>query len=166
MSIKFHFRSFFFHYCPQSCGKVIFLHLSVSHSVHKGGRAWQGGACMACGGVQGTGGMCGRGACMVGGGGVWQGGMHERGCMWQGGMWGTHTPHQILQDMVNEQGVCMARGHAWHEGVCVAGGHAWKGVHVAHTHPHQILPDMVNERAVSILLECILVNKIHSQSTF
>ena len=40
------------------------------------------------------------------------------------------------------------------------GGHAW----LAHTppRPQQILRDTVNERAVRILLECILVFKVHS----
>ena len=54
----------------QSCGKVMFLHLSVSHSVH--------GGCMAGGGHTWQGGMHGRGACvagkgMHGGGGGWRG---------------------------------------------------------------------------------------------
>ena len=55
----------------RSCGKVKFLHLSFSHSVHRGacvarGRVWQGGTCMA-GGNGGEGhawqgeGMCDRG---------------------------------------------------------------------------------------------------------
>ena len=59
--------------------KVMFLHLSVSHSVH-GGHAWLWGACMIAGGVgvhdwgvHGCGSVCmvaWGGACMVGGG-VW-----------------------------------------------------------------------------------------------
>ena len=44
----------------------MFLHLFVSHSVHKGGRAWQGG--------------------MHGGGHAWQGGVHGKGGMH--GRWG------------------------------------------------------------------------------
>ena len=58
--------------------KVMFLHLSVSHSVHRGvcvvagGHAWlQGGAFMVARGMHGC-----QGACMVGG--AWLGGMH--GC--------------------------------------------------------------------------------------
>ena len=88
-------------YRPQrSCGKVKFLHLSVSHSVHRGvcmaggmhGRGvcvWQG-ACMAGVCVCVAGGMHGRGH-------VWQGvcvagGMHSRDHVWQQGMHGTHVP--------------------------------------------------------------------------
>ena len=41
-----------------SCGKVMFLHLSVSHSVHGEGRAWRRG--MHGKGVCGGGGMRGR----------------------------------------------------------------------------------------------------------
>ena len=40
------------------CGKVIFSHASVSHSVHGGRRVWRGGACM-------VGGMRGRGVCVA-----------------------------------------------------------------------------------------------------
>ena len=68
-------------------------------------------------------------------------------------------------------GVCVAGGmcgggHAWQEGVC-GRGHAWwgcvwhGGACVAAPPPHQILRDTVNERAVRILLECILVSKLH-----
>ena len=88
----------------------MFLHLSVSHSVH-------GGACMA-------GGMCGRGhvwqgACVAGDGGV-----HGRGaCMagghaWQGGMHG--------------RGASVAGGHLWQGGIC-GRGCAWQGVCMADT---------------------------------
>ena len=35
------------------------------------------------------------------------GGMCDRGCVWQGGMCGMHTPHQILRDTVNERAVCI-----------------------------------------------------------
>ena len=87
------------HYRPQrSYGKVIFC--------PRGGGGE--GACIVegmrgMGGVHGGGGgMCGRGACMAGGGAV-----HGRGCVWQGGMCGMHTPHQILRDTVNEQAVCI-----------------------------------------------------------
>ena len=59
----------------RSCRKVMFSHLSVSHSAHKG-------ACMAMG-------VHGRVACISGQGRhVWWGGMHGRGCVWQGGMHG------------------------------------------------------------------------------
>ena len=51
------FRLLLVYYRPQTkFAKVMFLHLSVSHSVH-------GGGCMA-GGVCVMGGMRGRGACM------------------------------------------------------------------------------------------------------
>ena len=80
------------YYRPQmKFAKVMFLHVSVSHSVQRGrawpgGHAWQG-ACMAgwgcaggmCGGGRACqGGMCGvAGACMVGGGGVRGGGVRS-----------------------------------------------------------------------------------------
>ena len=73
------------------CGKVMFLHLSISHSVH----AWQGGAYMG-GGMHGRGqgwGVCGRGVCMAGGH-VW------RGCTWQGA---------CMAGGVCGRGACMAR---------------------------------------------------------
>ena len=67
------------YYCPQmKFVKVMFLHLSVSHSVHRGG-AWQGGAWQG-GAWQGgawQGGVHDGGACMAGG--MWQWGMHGRG---------------------------------------------------------------------------------------
>ena len=85
-----------FYYRPQTkFAKVMFLHLSVSHSVHRGGacvargRAWQG-VCMARGAY-----MAG-GTCMAGGGHVWQEGMHGRGHVW------------------GREGVCMAGGCACH----------------------------------------------------
>ena len=62
--------SFFVTGCKQSCRKVLFLHLSVSHSVHIG-------ACMV-GGICSGGhawGMCMAGVC---------GGMHGRVHVWQG----------------------------------------------------------------------------------
>ena len=70
--------------------------------------------------------------CPRGGGGhVWWWGA----CVAGGGMcgWGVHG-----------SGVCVAGGHVWW------GGHAW-----------QILRDMVNEQAVRILLQCILVTRMH-----
>ena len=80
-------------YHPQTkFAKVMFLHLSVSPSVHRGGV----GACMAEGrgcawgdewvrglGACVAGGVHGRGVCMAGGG------MCGRGCAWQGGMHAT-----------------------------------------------------------------------------
>ena len=79
---------------PTKFAKVMFLHLSVSHSVHRG-------VCVA--GVD----VHGRGACMVGafmvGGSAWQG--HAS----QGGMCG--------------RGACITGRHAW-QGASMAGGHA------------------------------------------
>ena len=66
-SIQTYYESYHFsyHYCPQrSCGKVMFLHLSVWYSVHRGRHAWGGrawlGACVAEG-------CAWQGACMYGG---------------------------------------------------------------------------------------------------
>ena len=67
----------------------------VCHSVH-----WGGGACMV-GGMHGRV-MRGMGAACVAWGSAWQGrhawqGAYVTGvCVWQGGMRGMHTPHQIL----------------------------------------------------------------------
>ena len=55
----------------RSCGKVMFSHLSVNHSVHREA-CLAGGACVAEGGACMAGGMCGRGH-------VWQGGVHGGG---------------------------------------------------------------------------------------
>ena len=57
--------------CKGSCGKVMFLHLSVSHSVHRGGHV---------GGTSGRGACIVVGACMAAGVCV-VGGMHGRGAM-------------------------------------------------------------------------------------
>ena len=74
----------------------MFLHLSVSHSVHRGRCVWQG-ACVA-------GGHAWQRACMAGGH-AWQGGMHGRGvCMAGGHVW--------------QGGACMV-------GVCMAGVCVW-----------------------------------------
>ena len=98
--------------------KVMFLHLSVSHSVHRGG------------------GMCGRGACVAGGlfmvgGHAWQGGMccggmhggrayMAVGHAWQGGVHG--RGHEWLGS-VHGRGACMAGGmHGG--GACIAVGNA------------------------------------------
>ena len=148
------------YYRPQTkFAKVMFLHLSVSHSVHRGGGACvvAGGACVVVGGRRGCGGCAWlQGVCMVAGGCAWLqgvcmvagdvhgcggdmhgcGGMHGcRGCTW---LWGA----------------CMvAGGHAWLQGACVAvGGPAWWWGGV-----RGIRRDAVNERPVRILLECILV---------
>ena len=86
-------------YRPQTkFAKVMFLHLSVSHSVHRGGRAWQGGmhgrgACVA-GGVHGVGACVAEGACMVGAC------MAEGACM-AGGMHAMDTP-PTPRDMVSQ----------------------------------------------------------------
>ena len=101
-----------------SCGKVMFLHLSVillTGGMHGRGCAWQG-ACMA-GGVCFAGGMCIRG--MHGGGYACQGPLCGRGACMAGGMYGKGAMH--------------GRGHAWQEGhVCVAGEMATA---VDDTHP-------------------------------
>ena len=76
----------------QSCRKVIFLHLSVSYSVHRG-HAWQGGLVSL--------GVHDRGVCMVGdmyGGEICTWGMYGGG-MWQGAC---------------RAGVCAAGVCAWH----------------------------------------------------
>ena len=144
------------HYRAQTkFAKVMFLHLSVSHSVHKGG------ACVADGGHAWQGGMHGRGACVVGGACVAVGGgMHGRGvCMvgvcvhgW-GGMCGRGACVVVGWVYVVGGmrgggmcgwghawwGVCMAAGGMHGRGACVAGGvHggecAWWGVCMAGGH--------------------------------
>ena len=154
-----------FCYRPQTkFVKVMFLHLSVSHSVHRGacmvggmhgcgGHVWLLGVCMVAGGVcgywgacvvvrgmHGCQGLCGcRGVCMVMGGmcGCWGACMVAEGWhVWlQGGMRGC------------------GRGHAW-----LVGGHAWLPGGACRGGMRGIQQDTVNERAVSILLECILVS--------
>ena len=132
-------------YCRQmKFAKVRFLHLSVSHSVHRGSMCGQGGihgggsgACMV-GGMHG-GGMCGRGH-------AWQGGMHGRGMhggghVWWGCAW---------------QGACMAGQVGVHgRGACVVGA-CMVGMCVVgcacHTppptpQPTQTLGDMVSQCA-------------------
>ena len=99
--------------------KVMFLHLSVSHSVHRGSVCGSrgmhgGGACRVGGGVHGRGraymageGVCGRGACLVG------------MCMAGG-------PCMVGVCMA---GACVAGGmHGW--GMCAI-GRAWQGVRMA-----------------------------------
>ena len=54
------------YYRPQTkFAKVMFLHLSVSHSVHGGGRAWLQGGMHGCRGVHGWGACMVAGMCMV-----------------------------------------------------------------------------------------------------
>ena len=115
----------------------MFLHLSVSHSVHRGagvaggvhgGCAWWWGACVVGGVLVGV--CAWQGACMAGRACV-AGGMHgggtcmAAGCVWQGSMCG--------------------RGHAW-----------WGGMHATHAPQHYEIRS-VNAQTVCILLECILV---------
>ena len=75
--------------------------VAVGGMCGSGGHVWQWGVCMA-GGVHGTGHAWG----VCGGGHVWQwgcvhgGGMHGGGCVWQ--------------------------GHAWQGGVCGGGRRAWQ----------------------------------------
>ena len=58
-----------------SCGKVMFLHLSVSHSVHGEGRAWRRG--MHGKGVCGGGGACVAGETATAADGTHLTGMHS-----------------------------------------------------------------------------------------
>ena len=65
----------------------MFLHLSVSHSVYKGGHAWQRGmhgrgACVAAGRACMAGGLCGKGTCMVRAGMCGRGVCVCWGCAW------------------------------------------------------------------------------------
>ena len=102
-------------YRPQTkFAKVMFLHLSVSHLVHRGGGVHgRGVACV-------VGGMC-RGMCMAGG-------VHGGGaCV-------------VVVGEHAWQGACVVgRGHMWHRacmagGMCVEGRHAWWG-HTCYAHP-------------------------------
>ena len=93
----------------RSSGKVMFLHLSVSHSVHRGGHAWQDGVC--------EGGMCGergpcvakvacmaKGACVVKGVCMVKGAYMVWGARRQGGMCGRRHGHG--QCILVWQGFC------------------------------------------------------------
>ena len=152
-------------YRPQTkFAKVMFLHLFVSHSVHRGGHAWlQGGMC-----------GCRRHAWL--GGNVWlQGGMHGCGGMhgWRGGMHGCGGWAWLQGACVVVRGACMVVGacmlvgsHVWLQGACMLAGGVWLGrgaCMVAGGHAwwqggmHGIWWDTVNEWVVRILLECILV---------
>ena len=91
----------------------MFLHLSVSHSVHRGGRAWLRGACVVVGGCVIAGRHAWlRGMCVV------MGGMHGCGecawlwgvCMVVGGMHGCGGGHVWLQGSAWLWGVCMVVG--------------------------------------------------------
>ena len=85
-------------YRPETkLAKVMFLHLSVSHSVHGGGGMHGGGACV-------VGGMHGRGH-MWAGGHAWQGACVAVGMRGQGSMHGrgpTCHPSQTLRDTVGQ----------------------------------------------------------------
>ena len=123
----------------------MFLHLSVSHSVHWGGACMAEGACM-------TGGKHGRGhawqgwegACMAGGH-AWQEGVHGKGGhVWQGAcMVGRHA----------WQGSMHGKGHVWQEGVCGRGVCTGGGMHggmgrgVRAMHTPQTLRNMVGQCA-------------------
>ena len=66
-------------YRPQTkFAKVMFLHVSVSHSVHRGGHAWLPGGMHGCQGA-----CVVVGGCVVAGGHVW---LHV-GCAWLWGAW-------------------------------------------------------------------------------
>ena len=96
--------------------KVMFLHLSVSHSVHRG-HAWQEG-------------MHGRGACVAGGH-AWQGHAWQGACIVMG--------HALQGGHVWQgEGVCMA-------GRMHARGHAWCGVHATHASSPKTPRDMVSQ---------------------
>ena len=103
------------YYRPQTkFAKVMFLHLSVGHSVH-GGHAWHDrghawwGPCMA-------GGHAWWGVCMAGG-------VHDGGCV-AGGMHGGGVHGRGMHD----GGACMAGGHAW-QGACMVGASMVGGMH-------------------------------------
>ena len=124
----------FFNYRPQTkFTKVMFLHLSVSHSVHRGGAcvaggyAWQGVMC-------GRGGHACRGVCVAGG-------VHGRG-----------------RGMHGRRGVCVAGGVCVVGGICGGGVCMAGGMYATHIPRHYEIQS-VNARAVHILLECILVSK-------
>ena len=179
------------YYRPQTkFAKVMFLHLSVSHSVHRGGmhgcrgvcvvaggHAWLWRACVVAGGMHG----CREGACMVVGGCAWLQGV----CMVVGGMRGCRGVCIAAgRGMHGCGGVCMVvggmhgcgghvwfGGHVWLLGVCVVvGGYAWLwgvcmvvgGMCGCGGGMRGIRQDTVNERAVRILLECILVCNMFS----
>ena len=129
-------------YRPQTkFAKVMFLYLSVSHSVHRGGsvhgtggmcgggHAWQDHTCPLPCIHPWEGGMCGgRGACVVGGGHVWwEGGMcGGRGHVWLGGMHGRGVGRRGALMMGGYVGACVV-GAMHGKGACVAG---WCACHV------------------------------------
>ena len=122
-------------YRPQTkFAKVMFLYLSVSHSVHRGAACMAQGACVV-GGMHGrtTHAPChaytpGRGACVVGGGHVWwEGGMcGGRGHVWLGGMHGRGVGRRGALMMGGYVGACVV-GAMHGKGACVAG---WCACHV------------------------------------
>ena len=81
--------------------KVMFLHVSVSHSVHGGAWMLGGHGCWR--------GVCGRGACVPRGRHAW----HGRWVCVDGGM------HVWMGGGMHGQDGCVVRG-----GACMAGGHA------------------------------------------
>ena len=161
----------------------MFLQVSVIHSVHRGGRAWQGG------------GVRGRGVCVAGGR-AWQGGhAWQGGRAWAGGGvrgWGGawrgfiqlgghawfYSAGGGIHGFIRGVHGFIRVGHAWFYlggrawfylgGVrgFIWGGRAWfySGGRAWFFQFFRIQWDTVNERAVRILLECILVHnkfKIH-----
>ena len=116
------------YYRPQTkCAKVMFLHLSVSHSVHRGGVCIVTGGAYVVGGHAWLGGMrgCG-GACMVGGGNAWLWGacVVAAGCgcgrhawLWRGGMCGCGGVCVVVGGMHGCGGGAVC---SW--GVCVLAG--------------------------------------------
>ena len=102
-----------------SCGKVTFLHLSVSHSVHRGGLASQHalerGVCIQGGGV------CIWGNCIQGVGGLHPGG---RGSASREGVCiqGRGVCIQGEEVCIQMEGVCIqGEGSASRGGVCIQG---------------------------------------------
>ena len=117
----------------------MFLHLSVSHSVHRG-------VCMAE-------------VFVAGRGHVWQGGHAWQGACMAGDMRGRG---HVCQRGIHGRGACMAEGvcvvgHAW-SGACVVVAGCCRGAHVAGGMP---AGETATEAGVLILLECILVMKYH-----
>ena len=150
----------FFIVRKRSCGKVMFLHLSVSHSVHREGgelawqrrHAWQGqyvweacvwGACM---------GACMAGACVAGG-------MCGRGHVWQRAcVAGEH----MCKGSICGRGRRDMHGRDMHGGgACMAGGTHHRGCMHGRRQERRPL-----QRTVRIILECILVYKKYSQSPY
>ena len=118
----------------QSGGKIMFSHLSVSHSVQRRGHVWQG-ACVA-GGMSGEG-MHGRGG-VHGGGHAWWGTCRVGGYAWGHVWWGVCMAEGLCMAGACMVGVCMAGrmhggGHVW-QGAYVAGGMHGRGMHGGGVH--------------------------------